>query len=121
MSVYTIVIPGWHPYRLNQTEGRHWSVKARLKRADREMIGMYARLGVGVPQATGKRRIGLTVTLAPKQRSPDPDAFWKGLLDSLVACRLLVDDNPKWVEILPVRYERGSAMATTIAIEDVES
>lgn len=61
MSEYVLTIDRWHPARLNQWDGRHWAVRARLKRGDREIIAVYARIA-GIPLATGKRRVSLTLT-----------------------------------------------------------
>ena len=117
----TIVIPRWHPPRLNQWDGRHWAARARLKRQTRDMVAAYARQ-LGVPPATGKRRVGLAVWLRPRCRGGDPDAYHKALLDALVACRLLVDDARQWCEITPVRYERRRDWwGCEITLEDVPS
>lgn len=116
--IHMLHITQWHPARLNQWEGRHWSVKNCLKKADREMVGTYAIL-VGIPKASGKRRITLTLTLSPRQRGGDPDAYWKSLLDALAACGLLVDDNRQNVELAPVLFQRGKERATTIVLEDL--
>jgi hypothetical protein len=35
---YTIVIPGWHPVRVNQLVGVHWGTRSRRKRADAAMV-----------------------------------------------------------------------------------
>lgn len=118
MTVHRIVIPGWHPARLNQWDGRHWSVRSRLKKADRELVGVYAKLA-RIPLAMGKRRVSLRITLGPRQRAGDPDAFWKSTLDALVHAGLLVDDNRQNVELGRVDFDRGPARATAIALEDI--
>lgn len=118
-TTYTLTIPNWHPARLNQWEGRHWSVKAKLKKGDRELVIFYSRLA-GIPQAHGKRRVSLAVVLTKAQRSPDIDAFWKSTLDALVQAKLLKDDSPKWCELGSVEYERGSARATRITLEECD-
>lgn len=114
---WEIAIPGCHPPRLNQLMHCHWAVKNKRKKAWTLALGTFAQ---GVPTATTKRRVTLVITLAPKQRSPDVDAFWKSVLDSCVALGLLVDDNPKWVEISPVVYLRGEDKATTLVLEDID-
>lgn len=93
-------------------------MRSRMKKSDREMVAGYARLAE-VPKAKRKRRVRLTIVLGPRQRGADPDAFWKGLLDSLVAAELLVDDSKEWVELAPVEYERGKERATRIVLEDM--
>lgn len=116
---HMLYIADWHPARINQWDGKHWSVRARLKKADRHRIALHARL-VGIPPATGKRRVTLRITLAKGQRGPDPDAFWKSVLDSLTHAGLLVDDNRQGVELMPVQFDRGTRKATTITLEDVD-
>jgi hypothetical protein len=115
---HVLDIPGWLPCRLNQLLG-HWHNRHRLKKADRETVGLYARLA-GIPRARGKRRVSLVLTLAPRQRAADPDAFHKSLLDALTACGLLVDDNRQGCELGSVTFQRGRQKATTIILEDLE-
>lgn len=115
---HVLDIPGWLPCRLNQLLG-HWSTRHRLKKADRETVGLYARQA-GIPRARGKRRVSLVLTLAPRQRAADPDAWWKSVLDALTACGLLVDDNRQGCELGSVTFQRGRQKATTIILEDVE-
>ena len=114
---HRIELPGIHPPRLNQLMHCHWAVAAKRKKVWTRALGMFAH---GIPPATGKRRVTLTITLAPRQRSPDVDAFWKSTLDSLVLCSLLVDDNPKWCELSPVIYLRGPERKTVIVLEDID-
>jgi hypothetical protein len=117
---HTLTIPNWHPARLNQWDGKHWAVRARMKRADRELVALFARQA-GIPRATGKRRLSLTLTLGPRQRAADPDAYFKSLLDSLVYAGLLVDDNRQGVELGAVEFDRGPAPATQIVLEELAS
>lgn len=114
--MHEIIIENWHPTRLNQLLGcYHWSQANRLKKADAKMLAAYSR---HVEKAAGKRRVTLTITMAPKMRCADVDAFWKSLLDGLVRNHLLIDDSPKWCEIMPVVYERGPVKKTTIRLYD---
>jgi hypothetical protein len=115
---HTLVIPDWHPARLNELYAGHWGRRARLKRADRDLVGFYARLAA-IPPATGRRRVSLVLTLAPRQRAGDPDAYWKSLLDALVHAGLLVGDNRQGVELGQVRFERGPGRQTTITLDDL--
>jgi Holliday junction resolvase RusA-like endonuclease len=115
---WTMFIPDWHPTKLNQLIGRHFAVVARLKRVDRWHIATWS-LRDGVRAAQGKRRVQLTIILGPRQRAADPDAYWKCLLDALVHCGLLKDDNRQWVELAPVEFDRGKQKATIIKLEDI--
>lgn len=116
--------------------GRHWclalprhtalvnallhSVKARIarKRADRELVAEWAA-NAGIPAATGKRRVRLTIVLAPRQRAGDPDAYQKSLGDALVQCGLLVNDSRQWVEWVPPQFARGELARMFVELEDV--
>jgi hypothetical protein len=89
---HRLVIDGWHPARLNQLVGCHWGTRSKRKRVDREVIALEA-LAQKIPKAMGKRRVSLVLTLAPRQRAGDLDAYWKSLLDALVVAGLLVDDS----------------------------
>jgi len=110
-----LYIPDWHPARLNQLLG-HWAVAAGRKARDRETIARHCEL-CGVTRAMVKRRVTLVIGLAAGQRGGDVDAYWKGLLDSLVQTGAIKNDSPAWVELAPVAYTRG-VMGTTIILED---
>ena len=117
-----LVIPDWHPARLNLLLKRgpfmhdgKWTSASKLKRADAKMLWAHT---IGAAKAKGRRRLSVTLVYPPAGRRMDPDAWQKSLLDALVSVGLLIDDSPKWVEISPVKYERGGK-ATTIELEDL--
>lgn len=117
---WVIAMEGRHPVTINQLlNARHWAVRSRLKTGDRKAV-YAACLAAGVTRANGKRQVGMTVVLAPKQRAADPDALWKCTLDSLVSIGALTDDNRQGIELLPVRYERGTKKRTLLRLEDIE-
>lgn len=116
MAAYLIRLAG-HTARLNELLG-HWAKAHKLKKRDAAWIGCKAK-EAGIPEATGKRRVCLTVIMAPRQRCPDPDSFWKSVLDALTTNGLLRDDNPKWCECGQVEYVRGERAAMNILVEDV--
>lgn len=118
MATHTLIIPLWHPPKVNELYSGHWTRRAKLKRQALELVTMYARMA-GIPKAEGKRRVGLTITLGPRQRGGDVDSYHKSLLDCLTHCGLIRDDSPAWCEIEPVVYEHGVASATTIILEDL--
>lgn len=117
-KTHQLLIDQWHPQRVNTLLGRHWAARNRLKRADYQMVACYA-VALGIPRATGKRRVSLEITLAGPGRPPDGDSYWKVVLDSLVACGLLCDDSPKWAELGPVTFSRGKERCTVITLEDI--
>jgi hypothetical protein len=47
---HEILIPRWHPTPLNKLRG-HWAQRHRLKRADADLVAVYA-MRAGVPRAT---------------------------------------------------------------------
>jgi hypothetical protein len=114
---YRLIIPAWHPAKLNELLG-HWAQRHRLKRGDRELVGYYARLA-GIPLAVLPRRVSLRIILGPRERAADPDAYWKSLLDALVHCGGLVNDNRQSVELGTVEFHRGPKRSTEITLEDL--
>lgn len=119
MPTHTLEIPDWHPARLNQFIGRAWPVVARLKKIDRTIVTAEAR-NAGVPLATTRRHVGLTIVLGPRGRASDPDAYWKSLLDALVCAGLLVDDSAKFVAYDCPTFERGPARLTRVLLTDLD-
>jgi len=115
---YILTIPDWAPTPLNKLLSAHWGTPAKRKKADARMIWAYAA-SAQIPKATGKRSVELTITLAPRQRAADPDAYFKSGCDALVRCGLLTDDNRQGVELLPVRFKRGERKATRIVLRDL--
>jgi hypothetical protein len=115
---HEFTISNWTPTPLNKLM-RSVRARIRLKKADRDLVAVYARQA-DVPRARGKRRVTLLVTLGPGQRGADVDSYWKSLLDALVYAQLLVDDSQYGVELAPVEFARGPALSTTIVLEDLE-
>lgn len=72
-----------------------------------------------VPKATLKRRVTVHIHIKGRGRTPDPDAYFKSLLDALVFNEMLVDDGSKWVELAPVLFFRGNEKKTVIILEDM--
>jgi Holliday junction resolvase RusA-like endonuclease len=115
---HTLTIPDYHPTRLNDLLNCHWAAAAKKKRVDRDVISLYARMQE-IPQAETKRRVSMMLTLAPRQRAGDNDAFWKTTLDALVKCGLIRDDNRQWCELGQVTFKRGETRRTEITLEDL--
>lgn len=113
---WCLVLPR-HTTRLNEL--LH-SFRGRIgrKRRDRELVAEWAA-NAGIPAATGKRRVRLTVVLAPRQRGGDPDGYQKSLGDALVHCGLLRNDSARWVEWTPIEYARGSRERMFVELEDL--
>lgn len=114
---WTLTIPGWHPTPLNDLVGAHRMKAHRLKSADARRVADEAELAK-IPRAFGKRRVRLRIVLGRGQRGCDGDAYWKSLLDALVACHRLYDDSRQWCELTAVEFDRGKK-ATVIVLEDI--
>ena len=116
--VLRLLIPRWHPATINELL-RGVKTRIRLKKVDRNIICTYCFYH-RIPVATGQRRVDLLITLGPRQKGADPDAFWKSLNDALVQAKLLVDDSRRWVQLGSVTFERGAERATTITLTDLD-
>lgn len=112
-----INIPHWIPTSVNKLMSNHWASANRIKKADAQMIAVYAHKQ-GIPRAEGKRSVQ-TILTYHRGRACDPDNIQKSLNDALVKCGLLVDDSHIWLETKPVIIKRGKAKHTTIILEDI--
>jgi hypothetical protein len=116
MARWEVILPCQPPTLNELTRG---TFRARMRLGSRfGSIVFVACRGV-VPPATGKRRVGITIILGPRQKGADPDAYHKALGDALVRCWALRDDSRHWVEWLPVQYDRGPHRKTVIVLEDI--
>ena len=117
-----IVIPDWRPATLNELlSGRTWHKAARLKRADRDTVAVYANLsGVRAGMERRKRRVDVLVRPAIGRRKADRDAYWKSLLDALVHAGLLVDDADRWCVPGDVEHTLKGPPRTEITLTDLD-
>jgi hypothetical protein len=119
IGVYTLEIPRWHPATVNQLL-RSVRGRIRLKQLDREIVWSYGNLQQ-IPPAKGKRRVTLTIVLAPHQRAHDPDSYLKSLGDACVHAHLLRNDSYLYVEWAPVIFERSpGGWGSRIIFEDLK-
>jgi hypothetical protein len=122
-GTHRFFIPGWRPMRLNQMIGRNKYAVSRAKKKEYEMVGAYAILAM-VPRATGRRSVRLEVVLEGRQQRVDQDAYSKVVLDALVECGLLIDDdkaNVAWEQPTFTRREAndGQEAGTWIVLTDL--
>lgn len=115
--IHRITIDNWRPARDNQLMECHWRMKHKLKKADAEMIGTYAKL-YDVPPAQGRRLVSLEIVLSGRQKKTDPHAYNKSLMDALKICKLLVDDSETYMLWGGLTYSNGPPQ-TTIVLEDL--
>jgi len=106
-------IPQWHPARLNELMGGHWSRAHKLKKASKQVVWAHS---VSMPKAFVKRRLTIHIYLRPRQRAGDVDAYFKDACDALKSCGLIVDDSPKWLELMPVQYHREKEWWGTVFV-----
>lgn len=115
-------IPNWTPGLLNQWDGHHWSKRAKIKKADQNIVATYFSV-TGISKATGPRRVSMVFILPKGKRMFDRDAPWKSAKDALAACGALLDDTPRLCIDGPVSYARAigaeSAIGTLILMEDL--
>ena len=117
--IHRITIPDFRFVTLNEmNSAKHWGKRARLKQRDREFVWAYSKQQ-DTPQATGKRRVSLEITLRGRGQVTDPDALWKSCNDALVLCDMLVDDSAKWCELGTVTHVCGEECQTVIILEDL--
>ena len=111
---WVVLIPGWQPPSLNRYLYRHWTETSKAKRDVIAVVGA-ACLAAGIPRATKRRRV--SVSLTKKGHRPDHDNITKALYDGLKACGAILDDGPDWCET--GRYEVGRGeLKTTLTLED---
>ena len=120
MSRYVLAIDRWHPVLVNKLIKSHWRTAGRLKLVDKNIVGVYCQRN-RIPLAQGPREVSLVVVFpsSRKGRLPDPDAYWKSLLDALVHARMLIDDSRAYVRTGSVEFERASERSTRIILEDL--
>lgn len=117
MTTHILTLPGFTPTPLNRLMRGRRRDRIRLAKADHDLVCYYAR-EQGIAKAECPRRVSVEITVAPGQRRCDPDGVWKGLLDSLVAARLLVNDSARWVQLGDVTWGRGERR-TVVTLEDL--
>lgn len=79
------------------------------------MIAVY---GLHVPKASQKRHVSFEVGLL-RGREPDPDAYYKSVLDGLKQCGMIVDDSSKWLSYDMPTFTRG-VKYFTIKLKDAD-
>lgn len=116
-NIYRMTIPNWKPPTLNVLMRGKIKTRIALGKATKAIVAGYA-LKEEVPKAGGRRRVNVFVVLEGRQREADTDAYWKGLLDALVSCGLLLGDKSAHVQLGEVMHERGKS-GTVIVLEDL--
>jgi hypothetical protein len=118
--IQVLYLPSYSLASLNKVIGYHWSVKAKQKKSDREIVAHYATVQQLV-KAGAPRRVSMRVVLPKGKRAADEDNVWKGCLDALVQAGLLVNDSPAWVKRGPLEYVRhaGDLREVFVILEDM--
>lgn len=106
----------------NELNIMHWATRYRMK----EKLGWMLRSTLNgipkIPVAMGKRRLTL---IRLGKRSLDKDNLYAGakmLVDCIKEMRLLVDDDPDWVDLQVEQEKCGRTKPRTrIILEDLDS
>jgi hypothetical protein len=107
---------------LNKYARSHWAVRKReldLLTQDVHILGNANQ----IPKARTARTVTITLIKTAQGKRDDPGNLYarsKAILDALVRCELLLDDNNACLTNLVVREERGTSKATRIELEDDE-
>ena len=93
---WSLYVEGWTPPSLNMILSMHWSARAKVKKNVAKLItGVCLESGVTI--ASGRRRVSLEIGYRLDKHEPDDDNSWKFILDCLVLCGALTDDNSQGV------------------------
>lgn len=121
-GVYCLYLPQFTPTSTNQLF-RSVKGRVRLKKGDRAVVAYCAGLA-NIPQATGRRRVSLRITLPKGTRAMDPDNAHKSLADALKAAGLVRNDSHRWLEWGPTLFQRETTgrgtRETFVILEDLD-
>lgn len=116
--MYTVTIPYWKPASVNRLINAHWTTGSRAKLEAVQMIATYLYKS-GVPKATGRRKVDISITQSGRGRTLDPDNLCKVVFDALKSTGYIIDDSSKWLDYTPPVITRGKVTETTITLTDV--
>lgn len=120
MGSFTLTIPEPTP-SLNTWLALHWAQRQRIK-ANWLTHVQAQRNNLKIPKATSKRRVVVTRFGARELDRDNAFGGAKGLLDTLKAAGLLVDDSPTWCEyeVYQVPGTKYRERRTEILIEAID-
>lgn len=106
----------------NELNIMHWATRYRMK----EKLGWTLRSALNkippIPKATAKRKLTL---IRLGKRSLDKDNLYAGakmLMDCIKGLKLLVDDDPDWVDLHVDQEKCGRTKPRTrVIIEDLDN
>lgn len=117
-QIYKLRIERWHPSTLNKLMRGKIHARIKMEAIDKNMVAGYVYQN-RIPRAQSRRRVDLHLTLAPRNKEADVDAYWKITLDALKSCGMLVDDHRQYCQLGEVTFERGAERATLITLTDL--
>lgn len=113
------------PMSMNQRERvSYWTRKRELDQTASALH--YLAVEAGIPPATGRREVTVTIHKSMRsRRADDPanrDSRAKAPLDALVRCGLLVDDSDEWLAWGGViEGEKRKLVETVITIRELDA
>jgi hypothetical protein len=108
-----LTIPGWRPFS-RSPHSRNLS-----KRTDAGIIRASA-IEQNIAVATGRRRVGMVVTLTIRQGETESQEGLSTLFDSLKVAGMILDGAPAFLAWSGVEYRRGEKTLTVITLEDLD-
>lgn len=108
------------PLPLNRLLRAHWTARRRERQA--WYLALFAAVG-RAPRGRPRRRARVRVTVRRRRRQ-DPDnaaGSVKPLLDALKNLGWIVDDSPRWIELVVTEEtcRRGERPATELVLEEL--
>jgi hypothetical protein len=117
MAQHTITMPAFRPVSTNRLYHGHWTTRRKLKRQDEETIAAFCCTH---RKAKGRRRVDIVIVNGPRCGRLDPDNCLKSLLDGLVKCGQLTNDDGDSYELGSVISEKGEHTKTVVTLTDLE-
>ncbi len=86
------------PPSQNLVERSAYSMRAKLRNAWTEYF-QQAMKQYRIPAAAGKRKVSYTIYFGYQSRRDSQNYLTKGVIDAMSRSGLLIDDNPRWMQI----------------------
>lgn len=120
MSEWVLTIPESLPSQ-NETERRAYRCEGPKNRKRWARMIMVGAAIAKIPDATGKRRVVIERHASRRFDRDNQYGGAKGFVDELKKFGLLVNDSPKWLDLVNVHVPlgKGEKAHTLVRLEDV--